>query len=166
MNAQPSTSKEDSVTDDKLPPLIFPKDIVKIGSGLPPLHFPTENVTLVNSTVLIDNDKSTEKEKSAEIPPLIFPKTSETLPVVQIPPLLFPKETKAVINKTALDILTAAETNLTRENVQEDMHILQDADDDYYKDDSSEDSDHSYEVEDVQPIDKSPQKDNLEENFK
>lgn len=158
-------SNVDDKSDSNLPPLIFPKENVTIGTGLPPVIFPTENVTVgeltpISSEKNTDPTTTTPKEKSADIPPLIFPKTKGAIPLIELPPIVFPKDDATPINKTALDILNASP-------IPEGMHILSKSlDDDYYKEDSSEGSDHSDVVEDVQPIDKSPQADNLEENYK
>lgn len=158
-NAQPSTSNVQNETNSSLPPLIFPKEgNVTVGNGLPPAIFPKENVTVGDTPITAKTEESTEKPEG--IPPLIFPKENGSIPLVQLPPLVFPDDdTKTRTNKTALDILNAVDTH-------NDMHILPfDSDEDYYKD-SRESSDQSDEVEDVQSVDKSPQEDNLEENYK
>lgn len=152
VNAQPLESTVDDKSDSKLPPLIFPKENVTIGTGLPPIIFPTENVTIGELSPI-------PVEKMTDIPPLIFPKTKGAIPLIELPPIVFPKDDETSINQTALDILNAS-------SIPEGMHILKSLDEDYYKDDSSEGSDQSDEVENVQPIDKSPQTDNLEENYK
>lgn len=168
----------DADNESNLPPLIFPKENVTIGSGLPPVIFPSENFTIgvelppvifpTENVTIGDGPKpvitSTEKlqENDSNMPPLIFPKTKGSVPLIELPPLIFPSDTNTEVNQTALDILNANE-NSTNAG---DMHILPiDSDDDYYKD-SSEDLDDSNDVEEVQANDKGQQKDNLEENYK
>ncbi|KAJ6640075.1 hypothetical protein Bhyg_12824 [Pseudolycoriella hygida] len=157
---------ENVIIGSGLPPLVFPTENVTIGSGLPPLIFPTENVTIGDSLIPIKKvaEAPIDKIESLEEPPLIFPENNVSVPLIKLPPLLFPDDSATSVNKTALDILNAAGST-----PKEDMHILPSLDDDYYKDDSNESSDSdeiSDDVEEVQTIDDSPQKDNLEENYK
>jgi len=149
-NAQPlTTNGNDSQT--QLPPLIFPKQNVTIGNGLPPAIFPKEDATVVDKMPLY-----------TDLPPLIFPDDNKTFTV--IPPT----------NQTALKILNskASEKPFSFENTTLDSE---------YYDDPIENSDTSEEVddvddvgdvgdvqdvEDVQAVDKNPQTDGLEENYK
>lgn len=159
---QPLTSTvESNESNSNLPPLLFPKENVTMGNGLPPMIFPTENVTIGDAPIPVENGTATTIQPKADVPPLIFPKTNGSVPLIELPPLIFPDDDKSPINKTALEILNAVGNTM-----HEDMHILPNDEDDYYKEYSSESYDHSDDVEDVQPADKTPQKDNLEENYK
>lgn len=153
-------------TSSNLPPLIFPKENVTIGTGLPPIIFPTENVTVGDSPIPVESgttDATVNTTVKLSDPPLIFPKTNGSIPLIELPPLVFPENDETTrVNQTALNIL-----NAVVKQRHDDLHLLPTGyEDDYYKEDSSEGSDPSDEVEDVQPVDKSPQKDNLEENYK
>lgn len=164
VNAQPLAQDAVVESSSNLPPLIFPKENVTVGTGLPPIIFPTENVTVGDSPIPVENGTTAKpNEKLADIPPLIFPKANGSIPLIELPPLVFPENDEATrVNQTALNIL-----NAVVKQSHDDMHILPTGyEDSYYNEDSSEGSDHSDEVEDVQPVDKRPQKDNLEENYK
>lgn len=148
-----------------LPPLIFPKENVTVGAGLPPIIFPKENVTVGDQPIPAENGKvlPAAKDKVADIPPLIFPKTIGSVPLVELPPLIFPDNNKTFTvmpptNETALKILNAVGSSKPK---------MPDLDDDYndYSDDSDA-SEPNEEVENVQPIDKNIQLDGLEENYK
>lgn len=159
VTAQPLASNED---DASLAPLIFPKENVTVGNGPPLLIFPTENVTTgdVSIPVLKKEDTTVKPENDSDIASLIFPKKGDKVPIVDLPPLIFPEDKSTPINQTALDILNASAKE-RRGNV---LPLPTASDENYY--DSNDDSDISDSVEEVQANDKTPQKDNLEENYK
>lgn len=156
--AQPLASNETADTDANSPSLIFPKENATIGNGPPLLVFPTENVTTGEVAIPV---LKKGPPKDSEVASLIFPETSDKVKIIDGQTLIVPEEENTKITQT-IDTLNAS-ANEKSGNVVPPAPTVS-SDEDYY--DSSNDSDISDSVEEVQANDKAPQKDNLEENYK
>lgn len=90
---------------------------------------------------------------------MIFPEESDKVKIIDGQTLIVPEDESRKITQT-IDILNASANEKSANSVPASTV----SDEEYY--DSSNDSDISDSVEEVQADDKAPQKDNLEENYK